>query len=261
MIINAHTRIGQILKMNPDALEAIVSISPVFEKLRNPFLRKIMAARTTLHMASKAGGCAISDFYSKLEPLGFKIDAAAEKREEQQPGSFILSIPKDKLKELDVRHQLESGADPLPEIMRAVNELPQGSTLKIINTFEPTPLILLLGKRGFESHVMHIRHDLVETYFHKAITTEDTVVDQHANDFDFQLAALKGSLHSIDVRHLTMPQPMITILDTLSKMKNEEALFVQHKRIPVFLLPELKERGFQYRIKKGIDEVQMLIFR
>jgi hypothetical protein len=51
MTINANTKIAPILKQNANALEAIISISKKFEKLRNPLLRKVMAGRTTLSMA------------------------------------------------------------------------------------------------------------------------------------------------------------------------------------------------------------------
>jgi hypothetical protein len=51
MVITANTKIAAILKSNPAALEAIVSISPKFEKLRNPLLRKLMAGRASVSMA------------------------------------------------------------------------------------------------------------------------------------------------------------------------------------------------------------------
>ena len=73
-IINLNTKIGYIIKQNPSALDAIVSISPKFNKLKNPLLRKLMAPRTSINMASKIGGCSINDLFDKLEPLGFNID-------------------------------------------------------------------------------------------------------------------------------------------------------------------------------------------
>ena len=48
MIIHANTKIGAIIKQHPGALEAIVSIHPMFEKLRNPILRKVMAGRASM---------------------------------------------------------------------------------------------------------------------------------------------------------------------------------------------------------------------
>ena len=63
MTINANTKIAALLKANPDALEAIISISPKFNKLKNPLLRKLMASRTSISMASKVAGCSVKHFF------------------------------------------------------------------------------------------------------------------------------------------------------------------------------------------------------
>ena len=76
------------------------------------------------------------------------------------------------------------------------------------------------------------------------------------------VAKFEGKLVNIDVRALEMPLPMLTILDELEKLPSGYCLYVYHKRIPVFLLPELKERKFEYRINEiSDDEVHLLIFR
>ena len=55
---------------------------------------------------------------------------------------------------------------------------------------------------------------------------------------------------------------MLAILKALDDLPNATALYVYHKRIPVFLLPELAQKGFDYRIKEIMDgEVHLLIFR
>jgi hypothetical protein len=55
---------------------------------------------------------------------------------------------------------------------------------------------------------------------------------------------------------------MHTILEALDSLPANEALFVYHKRIPVFLLPELEERKFTYRINEVSDaEVHLLIYK
>ena len=59
-----------------------------------------------------------------------------------------------------------------------------------------------------------------------------------------------------------MPMPMMAILESLNELAQDMALYVHHKRIPVFLLTELKERNFDYRIKETSEgEVNLLIFR
>ncbi|MER3465077.1 MAG: hypothetical protein C4329_12355, partial [Chitinophagaceae bacterium] len=68
--------------------------------------------------------------------------------------------------------------------------------------------------------------------------------------WDELIKKFEGRTESVDVRNLEMPQPMMKILSALEKLPPEYALFVYHKRIPVFLLPELKERKMDYRIKE-----------
>ena len=50
MTINANTRIASLLKGHPGALEAIVSISPKFAKLRTLFLRDVMDPEIGLNL-------------------------------------------------------------------------------------------------------------------------------------------------------------------------------------------------------------------
>ncbi len=268
MTINANTKIASLLKHNAAALEAIVSISPKFTKLRNPILRKVIAARTSISMASKLGGCSVDDFFKKLQPLGFEIDQAAvvmKKENENKPVPGFVNIGADKMIELDVRSVIESGKDPLDIIVKKVKTLETGSVLKIINSFEPTPLMHLLGKQGFESYAETISDDLVNTYFYKKsginVLAENKETD-HSKGWDEILNRFKGKLETIDVRALEMPLPMHTILEALETLSMDKALFVYHKRIPVFLLPELEEQQFSYRIKEISDaEVHLLIYK
>ncbi|MCC6542735.1 MAG: DUF1858 domain-containing protein, partial [Flavobacteriales bacterium] len=48
MTITSDTKIAALLRESPDALEAIISLSPKYNKLRNPLLRKLMASRATI---------------------------------------------------------------------------------------------------------------------------------------------------------------------------------------------------------------------
>ncbi len=152
MTINANTKIAAILKQHPAALETIVSINPKFEKLRNPLLRKLMAGRASIAMASKIAGCGLDVFFEKLKPLGFEIDTLTMPviEEKKEVPAFITSLKKDQLVELDVRPVISSGNDPLEMITEKVKTIKVGEVLKIINIFEPVPLMNLLKKQGFE---------------------------------------------------------------------------------------------------------------
>ena len=125
LILNAKTKISAILKQQPDALEAIISISPKFEKLRNPLLRKLMAGRASVGMASKIAGCSIQDFYNKLTPLGFHVDASTvdEAENEKQIPDFLVNINPAQISELDVRPVLKDDKDPLNIILEKIKSL------------------------------------------------------------------------------------------------------------------------------------------
>ncbi|MEO5996045.1 MAG: DUF2249 domain-containing protein [Chitinophagaceae bacterium] len=269
MIINSNTKISALIKQNSEALEAVISISPKFIKLRNPLLRKVIAGRTTISMASKLGGCTVDDFFNKLQPLGFEIDGAivakGESAEDKQVPYFFKSIQPDNLVELDVRPVIKAGKDPLDVIMKEVKELKAGHVINIINSFEPTPLMHLLGKQGFESYAEFISDELVNTYFNKKTGKPlevETNNAQWSSNWDEILKRYDGKLETVDVRELQMPLPMHTILEALETLPAHKALFVYHKRIPVFLLPELEEQKFTYRIKEVSDgEVNILIYK
>ncbi len=267
LTINANTKIAALLKAHPDALEAIISISPSFNKLRNPLLRKLMAGRASISMASKIGGCSVNDFFQKLEPLGFIIDrqtAAQETEKTNRIPEFFKNIKPEQLLVLDVRPLIETGKDPFTIILENIRAINHQQVLKLINSFEPVPLIQLLSKQGFEYYVETVDDNTVVTYFHKPVEAAITLPHTAKNnsDWDKLLRKFDGQIETIDVRQLEMPLPMITILEALDNLPKDKALFVYHKRIPVFLLPELDEKEFDYRTKEISDgEVHLLIFK
>lgn len=269
MTISANTKIASLLKYSPGALEAIVSISSKFTKLRNPILRKVIAGRTSIAMASKLGGCSVDDFFNKLLPLGFKIDKAVvaikEDNKNKSVPEFMRNISADKIIELDVRPVIETGKDPLNVINQKVKTLETGYVLKIINSFEPTPLMHLLGKQGFACYAETISDDLVNTYFYKRAAVPlalEVKAYAYSEGWDEIMNRFNNKLETVDVRAMEIPLPMHTILEALVTLPAGKALFVYHKRIPVFLLSELEEQHFSYRIKEISDgEVQLLIYK
>ena len=266
MIINANTKIARLIKEHPDALEAIISINPKFERLRNPLLRKILAGRASIAMACTIAGCEVQDFFEKLKPLGFEIDATSTvNSEKKQPiPLFMQQLSTAQIIEFDVRDLLASGKDPLTLILDKIKSLEAGQALKIINTFKPVPLIKMLEKQGFAVYTETKGEHLVETYFYKQTASKDLNLVPTNTDkgWDDVLHRFKNKFVTIDVRALEMPQPMLTILEALDKLPQGKALFVEHKRIPVFLLPELADRKLEFRSNEiGDGHVQLIIFR
>lgn len=270
--INENTKISTLIEANPQVIETLVKLNAHFSKLRNPFLRNILAKRVTISEACKMSGCNITDFFITMEGIGFNVNAGSLRARIPQVshnGRFIL--PENfEIIELDVRPVLVQKKDPLNLIISKIGTLQAGQCLKIVNTFEPVPLINLLGKKGFQHHVEYPDKDTVITWFFKQgkekvgqILPDDTIKANESDDFEWMLQKYQPpKLQFTDVRELEMPLPMVTILAILKKMPQDEALLVHHKKVPVFLLPELREQGFDYRIK-NISEgnLNILIFK
>ena len=271
MKVDAGTKISAIIREKPEAIDAIASINPHFKKLKNPILRKVMAPRVTIADAARIGKCAVEDILQKLSPLGFETaqpqEQDGETSEQKVHPSITAAIEAGKVQALDVREDIRQGDDPFKKIMSAITALPDGFALKIVNTFEPIPLIKLLGKKGYASFVQHITPEEVITYFLKTASGEvkaspEKAMANEAEDFDAAKAGFGAHLTEVDVRDLEMPLPMVTILNELEQLSENQALYVHHKKVPQYLLPELEERGYRYLIKE-IEEgnVKLLIYQ
>ncbi len=195
------------------------------------------------------------------------MNQSNKSEEKKLVSSFLQNTKPEQIKTLDVRPTLESGKDPLQLIMQHIKLLQDDETLKIINTFEPVPLIGLLKKQGYEYCTEFKDDGIVETYFHKANQStisaeENKIPENNSTDWDELTNEFDGKFEYIDVSSLTMPEPMMKILAALEILPANRALYIHHKRIPVFLLDELKDRQFDYRIKTlSENEVHLMIFK
>lgn len=271
MLINENTKIAALIKHNEQAIEAIAAINPHFKKLKNPILRKVLAPRVTIADAARIGKCAVDDFFVALEKIGFQAEGnTTSQTTEALPTSPLLlkSIAENRVVTFDVRAILAGGEDPFQQIMQKINQLPENYSLELINTFEPTPLIKILTNKGFESMV-ETNNDIVTTWLYKPnkqsptkeeTTTAPLIAKVSLEELTQQQQ--KWNCKEIDVRDLEMPLPMVTILNEVADLKENEAIFVHHKKVPQYLLPELEERGCQTLIAE-IEEgnVKLLIHK
>jgi len=279
IIIGPNTKVKVLLDANQaPVIEALVKLNKNFSKLRSPFLRNLLARRVTIAEACKIANCKIDDFLNSMEKIGFKANFS---RADVLPTDVLLSkhqatapsidfTRKSTVVELDVRPYLENDQDPLRVIQKSIKLLAEGDRLKLINKFEPTPLIVLLESQGYLHQVDFIADDHVVTWFEKNTmgfcatalpenTTEPEEIDAF-NAVKNRFAANK--IKYIDVRYLEMPAPMLLILEHIDSMSEDQLLYIYHKKVPLLLLTELEESGFAYHFNfhsnTGVD---MLIYR
>ena len=258
-VISANTTISELIKMNSGAIDAIAAINPHFKKLRNPILRKLLASRVTIADAARIGKCELTTFFEQLKPLGFVIEHQEIETHNIQKATYDRQYDT----RLDVRADIENGNDPFKTIMKAIKELKPGGTLLLVNSFEPTPLIKILKGQGYISEIFSAGANEIHTYISKGESTLALVDDANPSEelFEEKEAYFQGRLSTIDVRSLPMPQPMMTILKHLETLETGMALYVMHKRIPKFLLPELKERNYELVYRQTEDGVRLIIYK
>ena len=135
---------------------------------------------------------------------------------------------------LDVREDIQRGREPFARIMTAVNALAVDQTLVLRVPFEPIPLYGVLGKRGF-AHWTECRAPddwSVGFYRDRAPSREEAAAGAPARDRIV-----------LDVRGLEPPQPMVRVLEEIDRLGPGTELEVRHERRPMFLYPQLDERG------------------
>lgn len=273
--ISNATKISELIKADKASIDAIAGVAKPFHRLKNPVLRKIMASRVTIAEAAKMGGCSVNDIVAALTPLGFEYEQAASPKETaQQPKPrWLLDARQTDITWLDVRPVIESGTDPLKEILGKFKNVPEGKILCVINSFVPTPLIHLLqqGKAEY-SYVDKMSDGEFLTYFLKRKDAgaekkekesgNDNVIFDDAGSFEAVHQRFpREKIQEADVRHLEMPQPMHTILHELKTLPRDHMLYVHHKRVPVYLLEELADKHYEIHIHSiGEGDVKMILF-
>lgn len=269
MKIDQHSKIATLIKFNSDSIDAIAALAKPLQKLKNPILRKLFAARITIAEAAKIANCSVLDFKQVLVPLGFVWDdeeAAASNSAEGSSLPVWMTV-NNKIEYLDVRPILDAGKDPLKDIFKAYAALADQAILCVVNTFVPLPLIHRLEDKGACAYVETIGPKEINTYFFKATNSpveapeKEQVIFVSLDTFTDKLAAWSPDkvVHT-DVRSFAMPKPMETILDLLQTLPTDHVLAIQHKKIPLYLLEELVDKNYKiYICKKEEEDVRILI--
>jgi len=161
----------------------------------------------------------------------------------------LAAIPSARHVALDVRDTIRRGDEPFSSIMAAVAGLAPDQALVIRVPFEPLPLYRVLGARGFAHWTeRHADNDWSVWCYRGAPTTAAAPV----------AGAESGAL---DVRGLEPPQPMVAVLERLQMLRPGETLTVIHDRRPMFLYPQLDERGFVHETDEPEPGLVRIVIR
>lgn len=153
MDINLHIKVSDLLDAYPQLEGTLLELSPAFSKLRNPILRRTVAKVTTLQQAAKVAGISPILLLETLrQAAGLPIDNSNESididnEQKDKPewfGEMNITI------RFDARPIIESGENPMQEIIRLSKELQNNQIMELTAPFKPVPIMDLLKSKGFE---------------------------------------------------------------------------------------------------------------
>lgn len=152
LIISPKTKVGELLQAYPELEPLLISLSPMFEKLKNPVLRRTVAKVATLQQVSVVGGLSVDVIVNRLrkevgqdqstEDSDQKPDAQSEQptwfREDQITMRY------------DATPVINSGGSPMNEVIQKANSLSEGEILELQTPFVPAPILDMLKGKNFK---------------------------------------------------------------------------------------------------------------
>jgi uncharacterized protein (DUF2249 family) len=169
----------------------------------------------------------------------------------------LADVPAARRVDVDVRDDVRRGEEPFGRIMAAVAALGEGQVLVLRAPFEPVPLYAVLGRRGF-AHFTERRAEADWTVFFYRDATAAGAAGEGVAPAG---AAEPAPVVRLDARGLEPPQPMVRVLEAIERIRPDQALEVLLERRPIFLYPQLDERGFVHRTDEPSPGLVRILIR
>jgi uncharacterized protein (DUF2249 family) len=264
-VITADTNLGGLLDEHPELVEVLAGRHDHFARLRNRLLRKVMAPRVTVGQAAGLAGLPVADLVTLLrravgEPDDVVPAAAAPVPLVADRGPRPAALDHLRAVEVDVRDDVRRGEEPFARIMAAVKALGPGEALVLRAPFEPVPLYDVLGRRGLAHWTQPRAPDDWCVWFHRAPAAAAGAAIAPEAPSPRPVAAEPAGA-TLDVRGLEPPLPMVRVLERLDTLPPGGVLTVLHERRPLFLYPQLDERGFQHETDEPEPGVVRIVIR
>lgn len=155
---------------------------------------------------------------------------------------------------IDVRPMLAAGEPPLSAVLGMAEAVAPGGVLLVETPFDPQPLRRVLAGRGFSTSGERLGHGHWRIWCRREEGKARTEGPPPAGPRIWR----DGEVVHIDVRGLEAPRPLVAILTLIDGGGHAGHVVVHHEREPLYLYPELEERGWQYaRLASPAGEVRL----
>lgn len=171
-LITPETRVGALLSDFPELETVLLGMSPKFEKLKNPVLRKTVGKVATLRQVARVGDLPVSALVNRLRQAVGQKELVVD--DSGDPGDDTITPPEWLKKErivrsTDVRESIERGEQPISDVMKIASTLRAGEIAEIIAPFVPAPLIDLARGKGFLVHLEQMSDNYVVVFVCKSM--------------------------------------------------------------------------------------------
>ena len=139
---------------------------------------------------------------------------------------------------LDVRPLIETGREPLAEILETLRRLPEDGVLKLVTPFRPAPLLSLLASGEHRSDSREFEPGCWSTE-----------------------VLAPGAATPEDLLELEAPEPLERILLATAELAPGESYSARTPRHPRMLLPRLEERGLTFDVYDELDGTALVHVR
>lgn len=157
---------------------------------------------------------------------------------------------------IDVRPMLAAGHAPFAAVMQAADGVAVGGVLLIEAPFDPQPLRRVLAGKGFTSYGERAGNGHWRIWCRRGEAGRERL--GRAEGPGGSATWQSGGVVHIDVRGLEAPKPLVAILALIDSGAHQGRIVVHHQREPLYLYPELEERGWSYsRLPAPAGEVRL----
>ena len=162
----------------------------------------------------------------------------------------------DVARKLDVRPLIARGEEPMQPLLDMANRVAIGEAFLVEAPFDPKPLRRMLSHMGFEDYAEQLSDE------HWRVRFRRVAADAAAEERKAARVWSEGRDWHIDVRGLEPPEPMRAIVSLIETPAVKGPVVVHHEREPVYLYPELAERGWRWsQIEGEAGEVRLRLER
>jgi hypothetical protein len=251
---DANARVNDVIAADPAVVDRLEALHPTFRRLRDQEGRETVGEMATLDDVAEIAEVPVSVLLAVVNgEVPATCAAGSREGEEERRPDWMDRFDEAAALHIDVRPILAGGHDPFIEIMAVVDKVRAGGGLTIDAPFNPSPLRRVFAGKGFATFAQRLAPDHWRIFCLHGETEEAAQPPRPlptTTDLGAKVWRTGDGVH-IDVRGLERPRPMIAILSLIDGPGHEDAVTAHLDREPVFLYPELTERGWSYGIVPG----------